>query len=118
MILVHIKLFLLISKINFFFNKKLTSFFRSQVVIYNFNYTILPTIPLNTPIQQPTNTQYTAMCGAIETLSTSVEPYIIDICGYFPSITNQNVQFLMQTIGTYYTNHRMSITSMRKFYSN
>jgi len=88
------------------------------VIIYHFNYTILPTIPLNTPIQQPTDTQYTTMCGAIGNPTTSVEPYIIDICGYFPSTINQNIQLLMQTIGTYYTNHRMSITSIRKFYSN
>ncbi len=100
------------------FNKqtKNTCFFRSQAIIYNFNYTILPTIPLNTPIQQPTNPQYTAMCGAIGTPSASVEPYIIDICGYFPSITNQNIQVLMQTIGTYYTNHRASMSLIRKFY--
>jgi hypothetical protein len=57
------------------------------------------------------------MCGAIGTPSTTVEPYIIDICGYFPSITNQNIRLLMQTIGTYYTNHRTSITLTRKFYS-
>jgi len=85
------------------------------VIIYNFNYTILPTIPLNIPIQQPTNTQYTFMCDAIGNPSSSVEPYIIDICGYFSEITNPNIQLLMQTIGIYYTNHRMSITSIRKF---
>lgn len=54
------------------------------------------------------------MCGAIGNPSTSVEPYTIDICGYFPSINDLNVQLLMQTIGTYYTNHRISITTIRK----
>ncbi len=85
------------------------------MIIYHFNYTILPTVPLNTPIQQPTSTQYTALCGAIGTPSTSVQPYIIDICGYFPSITNPNIQLLMQTIGEYYSIHRMSLTLIRKF---
>ena len=84
------------------------------MIIYHFNYTILPTIPLNTPIQQPTNTQYTTLCGAIGTPSASVEPYVIDICGYFPSITNPNIQFLMQKIGEYYSVHRVSLTLKRK----
>jgi len=88
--------------------------FRSKVIIYNFNYTILPTVRLNTPIQQPIDTQYAAMCGAIGNPSTSVEPYTIDICGYFPSITNRNVRLLMHTIGTYYSTQRMSMTSIRK----
>ncbi len=117
MILVHIKLCLLISKFKFLLNINsniLFLFFRSEVIIYNFNYTILPTIPLNTPIQQPTNTQYTTICGAIGTPSTSVEPYIIDICGYFSSITNRNIQLLMDKIGEYYSTHRMSLTLIRK----
>ncbi len=85
------------------------------MIIYYFNYTILPTVPLNTPIQQPTNTQYTAQCGAIGTPSTTVEPYTIDVCGYFPSITNPSIQLLMKTIGEYYSTHRVSLTSIRKF---
>ena len=84
------------------------------MTIYKFNYTILPTIPLNIPIQQPTNTQYTTLCGAIGTPTASVEPYVVDICGYFPSTTNPNVQFLMQKIGEYYSVHRVSLTLKRK----
>lgn len=84
------------------------------MIIYNFNYTILPTIPLNTPIQQPTNAQYTTLCGAIGTPSASVEPYVIDICGYFSTINNPNIQFLMQKIGEYYSVHRVSLTLKRK----
>lgn len=55
------------------------------------------------------------MCGAIGSPSTPVDPYIIDICGYFPSINDGNVQLLMQTISLYYTSHRVSILSTRKF---
>jgi hypothetical protein len=54
------------------------------------------------------------MCGAIGNPSTSVEPYIIDICGYFPSITDKNVQLIMQTISSHYTNHRISMAPTRK----
>ncbi|CAF2376052.1 unnamed protein product [Rotaria sp. Silwood2] len=92
-----------------------TSINQTEVIIYNFNYTILPTIPLNTLIQQPTDSQYVSTCGAFGNPSTSVEPYIIDICGYFPSIANQNVQLLMQTIGKYYTNYRISIRSIQSY---
>ncbi|CAF1547561.1 unnamed protein product, partial [Adineta steineri] len=88
---------------------------QSQVITYNFNYTIFSTIPSGILIQQPTAAQYAAMCGAIGTLSTSVNPYIIDICGYFPSITDGNVQLLMQTISSYYTTHRISIMSTQNF---
>ncbi|CAF3578872.1 unnamed protein product [Adineta steineri] len=88
---------------------------QSQVIIYNFNYTILPTVHLNTPIQQPTDAHYAAMCGAIGNPSTSVEPYSIDICGYFSSITDRNVQLLMQTIGTYYSTRRMTITTIQPY---
>ncbi len=55
------------------------------------------------------------MCGAIGSPSTGVDPYIIDICGYYPSITDGNVQLLMQTISSYYTSHRISYLSTRKF---
>ncbi|CAF1167090.1 unnamed protein product [Rotaria sordida] len=50
------------------------------------------------------------MCGAIGNPSNFVEPCIIDICGYFPSITNRNVQLLMKQIDRYYATHRVSIT--------
>ncbi|CAF4374462.1 unnamed protein product, partial [Rotaria sordida] len=63
-------------------------------------------------IQQPTDTQYVSTCGAFGNPSTSIEPYIIDICGYFSSIQNQNIQLLMKTIGIYYTIHRISIRSI------
>ncbi|CAF0762583.1 unnamed protein product [Rotaria sp. Silwood1] len=84
---------------------------QTQVIFYNFNYTIFSTIPSNILIQQPTAAQYAAMCGAIGNPSASVDPYIIDICGYFPSITDGNVQLLMQTISSYYTSHRITILS-------
>ncbi|CAF3387595.1 unnamed protein product [Rotaria sp. Silwood1] len=84
---------------------------QTQVIFYNFNYTIFSTIPSNILIQQPTAAQYAAMCGAIGSPSASVDPYIIDICGYFPSITDGNVQLLMQTISSYYTSHRITILS-------
>ena len=86
------------------------------MIVYNFNYTILPAIDLHTPIQQPTSAHYAAMCGAISNPSISVEPYSIDICGHFPSVTDRNVQFLMQSIGSYYSTRRMSLTSIRKFF--
>lgn len=54
------------------------------------------------------------MCGALGSSSASVEPYTIDICGYFSSIENRNVQLLMKAIGKYYTMHRASIRSTRK----
>ena len=63
------------------------------------------------PIQQPTASHYAAMCGAVGNPTTSVEPYALDICGYFPSITDGNVQLLMRTMGTYYTARRMSATA-------
>ena len=97
-------------KQNFF-----TLFYRTETIIYNFNYTIFSTIPSNIIIQQPTAAQYAAMCGAIGSSSSSVDPYIIDICGYFPSITDGNVQLLMQTISSYYTSHRLSSFSTRMF---
>jgi len=89
--------------------------FRSEVIIYNFNYTIFSTIPSNILIQQPTAAQYAALCGAISSPSAAVDPYIIDICGYYRSITDGNVQLLMQAISAYYTSHRISILSSRKF---
>lgn len=102
-----------------FFSSSFLSFplllFRTQVIIFNFNYTIFSTIPSNVVIQQPTAAQYAAMCGAIGNPTTSVDPYVIDICGYFPSITDGNVQLLMQTISSYYTSHRMTILSTREF---
>lgn len=64
---------------------------------------------MNIPIQQPTDSQYTGICGAIGSPTTSVEPYTIDICGYFSSTTDPNVQLLMQAIGSYYTTHRTSL---------
>jgi len=85
------------------------------VIIYYFNYTIFSNVPSNILIQQPTAAQYAAMCGAISTPSASVDPYILDICGYFPSINDGNVQLLMQTISNYYTSHRLSVLSNRKF---
>jgi hypothetical protein len=90
-------------------------FSRSQVIIYNFNYTIFSNIPWNIPIQQPTAAQYAAFCGAIGGPSASADPYIIDICDYFPSITNGNVQLIMQAISAYYTARRISTLSARKF---
>lgn len=54
------------------------------------------------------------MCDAFGNPSTAVEPYTIDICGYFSSITNKNIDLIMQTIATYYTSHRVSIRSIRK----
>ncbi|CAF3582391.1 unnamed protein product [Rotaria sordida] len=84
---------------------------QTQVIFYKFNYTIFSTIPTNTLIQQPTAAQYSTMCGAMGSPSTPVDPYIIDICGYFPSINDGNVQLLMQTISSYYTSHRITILS-------
>lgn len=54
------------------------------------------------------------MCGAFGNPSAFVEPYTIDICGHFSSITNQNIQLIMNAIGTYYTAHRISIPPSRK----
>lgn len=88
---------------------------RTQVIIYNFNYTIFSNIPSYIQIQQPTAAQYAAICGAISSPSPPVDPYLIDICGYFPSITDGNVQLLMQAISNYYTLHRISVLSNRKF---
>ncbi|UJR35334.1 hypothetical protein I4U23_028095, partial [Adineta vaga] len=88
---------------------------QTQVIIYNFNYTIFSTIPSNVVIQQPTAAQYAAMCGAIGNPTGSVDPYIIDICGYFPSINDGNVQLLMQTISAYYTAHRISLLSTQSY---
>ncbi|CAF0904049.1 unnamed protein product, partial [Adineta ricciae] len=88
---------------------------QSEVIVYNFNYAILPAIDLHTPIQQPTNAHYAAMCGAISNPSISAEPYSIDICGHFPSATDRNVQFLMQTIGSYYSTRRMSLASIQPY---
>ncbi|CAF1204774.1 unnamed protein product [Adineta ricciae] len=88
---------------------------QTQVIIFNFNYTIFSTIPSNVVIQQPTAAQYAAMCGAIGNPTASVDPYVIDICGYFPSITDGNVQLLMQTISSYYTSHRMTILSTQSY---
>ena len=84
------------------------------MIVYNFNYTVFSNIPSILTIQQPTAAQYAALCGAISSPSTPADPYIIDICGYFPSINNGNVQLLMQTISAYYTARRMSIFSTRK----
>lgn len=104
-----------ISKTTFQKNNKISllCFSRTQTIIYNFNYTIFSTIPSNIIIQQPTPAQYAALCGAIGSSSSPVDPYIIDICGYFGSITNGNVQLLMQTISSYYTSHRLSSLSTR-----
>lgn len=88
--------------------------FRSQVMIYTFNYTILPTVSLTMPIQQPPESQYVTMCGALGSPSVSVKPYIIDICGHFSSIEDAAVRAIMQTIGSYYTTRRMSIVAHRK----
>jgi hypothetical protein len=85
------------------------------VIVYNFTYTIFPTIPSNIVIQQPTAAQYAAICGAIGSTSNPVSPYIIDICGYFPSINDGNVQLIMQAISSYYTAHRISPLATRKF---
>ena len=85
------------------------------MIIYNFNYTVFSNIPSTISIQQPTAAHYAALCGAISSPSTPVDPYVIEICGYFPSITDGNVQLLMQTISTYYTARRLSIPSTRKF---
>ena len=87
-------------------------------MIYNFNYTISPTVSLTKPIQQPTESQYVTMCGAIGNPTVSVKPYVIDICGHYPSTTDNSVRLLMETIGSYYSNHRKSITSHRKRKSN
>ena len=83
-------------------------------MIYSFNYTIYPTVSLTKPIQQPTESQYVSMCGAIGNPTVSVKPYVIDICGHYPAITDGSVELLMQTIGSYYSSHRMSITTRRK----
>ncbi|CAF3399711.1 unnamed protein product [Rotaria socialis] len=88
---------------------------QTQVFIYNFNYTILPSIPLSTIIQQPTNAQYVTICDALGNPSISVEPYVIDICGHFSSITNKNIELLMQKISSYYTIHRTSIGSIQLY---
>ena len=85
------------------------------MIIYSFNYTIFSNIPANILIQQPTPAQYAAICGAIGGSSTPVTPYILDICGYFPSITDENVQLLMRTISAYYTARRISVVTIRKF---
>ena len=85
------------------------------MIVYYFNYTIFSNIPSTIPIQQPTAAQYAAICGAISSPSNPVDPYFIDICGYFSSITNGNVQLLMQAISSYYTTHRISILSTRTF---
>jgi hypothetical protein len=84
------------------------------VIIYKFKYTLLPSMSLAMPIQQPTASQYAAMCGAVGNPTTSVEPYAMDICGYFSSITDHNVQLLMRTMGTYYTTRRMSVTAAKR----
>ncbi|CAF2104402.1 unnamed protein product [Rotaria magnacalcarata] len=88
---------------------------QTRVIFYQFNYTIFSTIPSNILIQQPTAAQYAAMCGAIGSPSTPVDPYIIDICGYFPTITDGNVQLLMQTISSYYTSHRITVLSTQTY---
>ena len=49
------------------------------------------------------------MCGAIGNPSTSVEPYTMDICGYFPSVSDPNIRLLMQTVSNYYTTRRTSL---------
>lgn len=84
------------------------------MIFYYFNYTVFSTIPSNIFIQQPTAAQYAAICGAIGSSSPAVDPYIIDICGYFPSITDGNVQLLMQAVSSYYTSHRVTTLSSRK----
>lgn len=105
-----------ISKFNFFIEIfSLIQCFRTQVIVYNFTYTIFPNIPSNILIQQPTAAQYAAICGAIGSTSNSANPYIIDICGYFPSINDGNVQLIMQAISAYYTAHRISALATRKF---
>ena len=89
---------------------------RSQFIVYNFNYTVFSNIPSTLAIQQPTAAQYAALCGAISSPATPADPYVIDICGYFSSISNGNVQLLMQTISAYYTARRMSLFSSRKYF--
>jgi hypothetical protein len=84
------------------------------VIIYQFNYTIRSTVPLNTPIRQPTDSHYATMCGAVADPLTVVKPYTIDLCGHFPSVNDGDVQLLMRTIGKYYRTHRISIISQRK----
>jgi hypothetical protein len=89
-------------------------FARTQVIVYNFTYTIFPNIPSNIIIQQPTAAQYAAICGAVGIGSSPVTPYTIDICGYFPSISDGNVQLIMQAVSSYYTAHRVSSLGTRK----
>lgn len=88
--------------------------FRSEVIIYNFDYAVLHHVHLHAPLQQPTDAHYAAMCGAVGDTSVPVEPYRIDICGHFPSITDGNVQLLMRTIGVYYSARRTSTLAARK----
>lgn len=97
------------------FELRSISLFRSQVIVYNFNYTIFSNIPSTISIQQPTAAQYAALCGAISSPATPVDPYSIDICGYFPSISDGNVQLIMQGVSSYYTARRLSILSSRTF---
>jgi hypothetical protein len=104
-----------ISKWIFFKFLRISLFYRTETIIYNFNYTIFSTIPSNIIIQQPTAAQYAAQCGAIGSSSNPVDPYIMDICGYFRSINDGNVQLLMQAVSSYYTSHRISSFSSRMF---
>lgn len=66
------------------------------------------------PIAQPTSAQYAALCGAISRPSNPVDPYSIDICGFFPTVNDGNVRVLMQAISSYYTARRITLISARK----